>query len=339
MHGNFVWTDLTSFDVAKAKRFYRNVVGWEFESDGSGYEHGHSGGGPRADIYEMPEFFQSINMPSFWVSYISVVDIDQVVAKANELGAKVEIEESDERGKVALIRDPAGAGFTCYEGDLLATSRSFEDVGSWCWSELFVSDLSKVETFYTELFNWTIIPETGDRYSIANQAGQRIGSIQVASKDVKGDKEFWAVFFAVQDLDKARKDIESNDGNVIYELDNSEGHHLLAYDDQGAAFLVTQVKGAGATEATATRSPSKGSSLKWRSFVGLVGIYLIVIFEQGWAWGLLFLFWVIPDLKSGITYFLEPVDKRMNPVMYWAIVLTWLGLATYMLVSEVLKYG
>lgn len=338
MHGDFVWTDLTSFDVAQAKRFYRSVVGWEFETGADGYEHGLSGGGPRAGIYEMPEFFQSINMPSFWMSYISVDDINAVVAKANELGAKVEIEESDDRGKVALIRDPAGAGFTCYEGNLLSSKRSFNEAGSWCWSELFVSDLSKVETFYTELFNWTITPEKDDRYSITNQAGKRIGSVQVAANEVKGDKEFWAVFFTVTDMRKARNDIENNGGKIIYELDNSDGHHLLAYDDQGAAFFLTHVKQGGGSEATTQSQSGSSPNIKWRSFIGLVGIYLIVLFEQDWAWGLLFLFWVVPDLKSGTTYFIEAVERRSNPWMYWAIVLTWLGLAAYMLSVEALKY-
>ncbi|MEM8963882.1 MAG: hypothetical protein AAGD38_20530 [Acidobacteriota bacterium] len=65
--------------------------------------------------------------------------------------------------------------------------------------------------------------------------------------------------------------------------------------------------------------------------VGLLGVYLILIFEQEWGWGVLFLFWVLPDLKSGVTYFIEPLSRRTNPLMYWAVVVTWIVLSILLL--------
>lgn len=37
------------------------------------------------------------------------------------------------------------------------------------------------------------------------------------------------------------------------------------------------------------------------------------------------------DLKRNITYFIEPVPRRTHPVLYWAIVVTWLWLSVYLL--------
>jgi hypothetical protein len=48
-----------------------------------------------------------------------------------------------------------------------------------------------------------------------------------------------------------------------------------------------------------------------------------------WAWGVLFLFWVIPDIFSGITYFIEPIDKKQNPILYWIIIASWILMAIY----------
>ena len=49
------------------------------------------------------------------------------------------------------------------------------------------------------------------------------------------------------------------------------------------------------------------SNLKWRTIIGLLLIYTTVVLYPSyqWIWGLLFLYWVIPDLFTGTTYFIE----------------------------------
>lgn len=75
------------------------------------------------------------------------------------------------------------------------------------------------------------------------------------------------------------------------------------------------------------------SNVKWRAIVGLVIVALAVFFNANWIWGVLFLLWVIPDIKSGSTHFMEHIEKRRNPVVYWLIILTWLVLSAYLLVE------
>lgn len=73
----------------------------------------------------------------------------------------------------------------------------------------------------------------------------------------------------------------------------------------------------------------KANSSKWRSVTGLIIIYVAMFFNWQWIWGILFLLWVIPDLKSGVTYFLDPVDKRNHPLLYWLIIISWLLMSIY----------
>lgn len=69
---------------------------------------------------------------------------------------------------------------------------------------------------------------------------------------------------------------------------------------------------------------SNQKPFKWRSILGLILIYLAMWFNWQWAWGILFLFWVIPDLNSGVTHFLEPIEKKENPILFWIIIVSWI---------------
>lgn len=75
------------------------------------------------------------------------------------------------------------------------------------------------------------------------------------------------------------------------------------------------------------------ANFKWRSILGLVFIYLAMWFNWEWAWGVLFLLWVIPDMITGVTYFMEPIDKRDNPILYWIIIISWLLMSFYSLAA------
>lgn len=338
METEFIWIDLSTFDVGKATDFYKKVFGWKSFEESFGYIHCSLEKNLCAGLYEMPSFFQEIRMPSFWMTYISVRDVDAVAAKAKELGGKVELEETSLGGRIALIRDPAGAGFTCYEGDELGARRGFNQAGIWCWTELMVSDLDLVRDFYTTLFDWRLESESADRHSILTAAGKKIGAIQVADESVKGSKEFWAVYFAVSDIENTINAVEMAGGKRGGTYPHEYGTQALAYDSQGAAFFLLQSdKQTDQPQSTASHPVEPISkNLKWRSLIGIIAVYLIVIFEWNWAWGILFLFWVIPDLKSGVTYFIEPLERRSNPLLYWVVVLTWFALSVYLLFDAIL---
>ena len=77
------------------------------------------------------------------------------------------------------------------------------------------------------------------------------------------------------------------------------------------------------------------SNLKWRTIIGLLLIYSTVVLYPNyqWIWGVLFLYWVIPDLFTGTTYFIEPIKRSENVILYWLIVVTWLALSAWILME------
>ena len=42
-----------------------------------------------------------------------------------------------------------------------------------------------------------------------------------------------------------------------------------------------------------------------------------------WVWGLLFLWWLVPAVRSGQAHFVFEVDRDEDPVLFWAVVSLW----------------
>ncbi|WP_459211439.1 hypothetical protein [Aquimarina rhabdastrellae] len=80
------------------------------------------------------------------------------------------------------------------------------------------------------------------------------------------------------------------------------------------------------------------NSIKWRTIIGLIMLYVVTIMDWQWAWGILFLFWVIPDIFRGKTYFIEPIDKEENPWLYWIIVISWIWMALFSFSVLIIDY-
>ena len=73
-----------------------------------------------------------------------------------------------------------------------------------------------------------------------------------------------------------------------------------------------------------------------RTILGLALVYLAVLLSWDWIWGILFLFWVIPDLITGVTHFISAVSRERSPLLYWAIMATWMLMSVYMIAEPLL---
>ncbi|HEY7084589.1 MAG TPA: VOC family protein [Hyphomicrobiaceae bacterium] len=114
-HGNFYWNELRTRDVARAKRFYKETIGWTFEAtqtpDGKPYWVAMAGGKPVAGMFTLtsPEFD---GVPESWIGFLAVDDVDKRVAQAIRAGAKLVMPVFDvpNVGRIAMLREPSGAG-------------------------------------------------------------------------------------------------------------------------------------------------------------------------------------------------------------------------------------
>ena len=112
--GSYCWVELATRDIAAALKFYESLVGWTYE-DNPGtqfpYKTINCGGKQIGGIMQMDENWGE--MPSHWMVYFTVEDIDRSVQKLTDLGGKVCVPIFEiPVGRMSVVSDPQGGTFT-----------------------------------------------------------------------------------------------------------------------------------------------------------------------------------------------------------------------------------
>ena len=117
--GTFCWADLGTTDAASAQAFYTGLFGWvpKHSAPSAGMEYtefsvnGVPGIGMMPKPADMPK-----HIPSYWMPYFQVADVDASASKAAGLGAKVMVGPQDipGTGRFVIASDPQGAVFALY---------------------------------------------------------------------------------------------------------------------------------------------------------------------------------------------------------------------------------
>ncbi|BDD06811.1 VOC family protein [Aureibacter tunicatorum] len=230
---NPIFSDLSTYSPKSTISFYKKVFGWSFY-DYHDYYSAYAGTSQVAGLYETPQKFKQMRMPHFWMTYIQVNNVDQTVNIAQSNGGIIELqEEIKEFGKIALIRDIQGAGFTIYEGDKLANARTKNTPNTLIWNELHVSELKPVLAFYASIFNWRFNQTNSYFVEVYNENNEHIADILEIPNNMKGKYEYWISTFAVKDLKSSSKKIIENGGSLIID----EGKRKLFTDNSHQAFF------------------------------------------------------------------------------------------------------
>jgi predicted enzyme related to lactoylglutathione lyase len=118
--GAIGWLDLTVPDAERIRDFYNAVVGWKPSAVSMGdyddFNMNTPGSGkPMAGVCHARGM--NADLPSQWLVYITVEDIDLSVKQCNEQGGKVLVGPKDmgKQGRYCVIQDPAGAVAALFE--------------------------------------------------------------------------------------------------------------------------------------------------------------------------------------------------------------------------------
>ena len=111
--GKIGWIDLTVPDAGKVKDFYKEVIGWEVSefpvADYVDYCVAPQEGEAVAGICHQRG--ANAEIPSQWLMYIAVADLDASIEACKRLGGELVTQPRDMGGygKMCVLRDPAGA--------------------------------------------------------------------------------------------------------------------------------------------------------------------------------------------------------------------------------------
>lgn len=122
-HGAFSWNELLTTDVAGAKAFYGELLGWTLQDDnshGMEYTIARAGETMTGGIMAQPE--QCRGMPPAWGAYVTVDNVDTLLPRVEKLGGRIVVPPMDipSLGRFAVIQDPQGAvlsliSYTCLD--------------------------------------------------------------------------------------------------------------------------------------------------------------------------------------------------------------------------------
>ena len=249
MQNPFVWHDLMTPDVEAAKKFYGEVVGWNFDPPMDGYVVGKAGDAGVIGIMETPPHLKG--MPPFWSGYVYTPDVDDAARQAKSLGGEIKREPWDVPGmlRLAVLADPTGAMFNIMK-PLSTEERKMPApgaVGTVGWNELHAGDLNKAWDFYSRMFGWTkgtTMPmgEHGD-YQLFQIGGQDVGGMM--KKFAEMPMPIWAYYFFVDGIDKAAERLKKAGGKVLMGPHEVPGGMWIvnAQDSQGGFFnLLSKTK-------------------------------------------------------------------------------------------------
>jgi uncharacterized protein len=238
--GTFSWADLGTTDVAAAKRFYGELLGWEAEDmpagEGRTYTMFRLGGQDVAGGYEQDEQERAAGVPPHWSSYVSVEDVGAAAGAVPDAGGVVVAPPFDvlQSGRMAVVQDPAGAMLSLWEPREHIGARLVNVPGALTWNDLVAPDPSLARPFYERLFGWTFeeIPGAGGYATIRNR-----GRLNGGLSPVPGMPPVWVPYFATEDAAAALARVEELGGRGLMEpLEVPGGTAVTVADPQGAVF-------------------------------------------------------------------------------------------------------
>lgn len=244
--GTFSWLETQSTDAKKDKAFYADVFGWEVKDVPMSADYSYTmfckDGDDVAGLSPMDKNMQDAGIPSYWSAYISVDDIDAVIAKAESLGAKVILPVMDvaDSGRMAAIIDPCGGSIAFWQpGKHIGSSRVNED-GALIWNELSTQNPDAVMKFYGELLGWTFdkYDDDGMDYWTIDNKGRMNGGIM---KTPDGVQPYWSSYIHVDDITNTVEKIKSNGGSLIQEpTEGGVGTMAILASPTGAQLNIIQ---------------------------------------------------------------------------------------------------
>jgi predicted enzyme related to lactoylglutathione lyase len=258
-------------DVAAAKAFYGDVVGWETQDASTpdlAYCFFTSERVSVSGLIELPQEARKMGATPRWLGYVGVDDIDAIAGCVKEFGGRVFVPPTGTNiGRIAVVADPQGASFALVKELKVGRQKPAErgKPGQVGWRELLAADWQKAFAFYRALFGWQNAAgeiDLADEYQLFSTDGERIGG--VFTKPPFMPDPFWVYYFNVGDIDAAAERVKAGGGRIfVGPLELPDGGWIVrCTDPQGAVFALQGKRDRRSSE----RASEVAWSTEWGEF-------------------------------------------------------------------------
>jgi uncharacterized protein len=243
--GAIVWREHLTADLARSTAFYTELFGWKTKDSDMGpmgtYRLFYAGETQVAGSMQLGADMKGV--PTCWVQYISVPDVDAAAAKVTATGGKVMMGPMDipNIGRFVMITDPQGAAVALYKdakGD--QTPAGPPAPGTFCWESLNTTDKKAACAFYAGLAPYQIKDFHGNITLAIDETPS--GGIGDVSDVPPGVPPHWLSHVVVANLAESRARAVALGGTVMMaEIDIPEtGKMGVITDPLGAPLSLFQ---------------------------------------------------------------------------------------------------
>jgi uncharacterized protein len=271
-HGHFAWYELLTTDMAAAREFYGDVVGWTVRDAGTerfAYSIFTAGETPVAGLMELLPEGRKMGATPRWVGYVAVDDLDATIDRFKRLGGGVNVPPTETNiGRISILTDPQKATLALAEGlKVDGETAELDQPGRVGWHELLASDAKAAFAFYSEVFGWQSAESKAnpmESYQLLAVGGRMIGGIFTKLPLVPFP--FWLYYFDIADIAAAARRVTAGGGRI--ELGPIElpgvGWMVWCVDPQGARFALQGTANQGGVERLS--KAELGWSAAWGEF-------------------------------------------------------------------------
>ncbi len=248
--GRFVWHDLMTTDPAKARAFYTALFGWEQRpwdmGGGETYDMIYAGEHGLGGVMPLDA---SAGIPSHWIGYISVADVDAACATTARAGGKTCVPPTDipTVGRFAVVEDPAGAVFSPFKSSSPPMPQpASPPLGTIAWNELLTTDPERAGEFYSGIAGWRV--EKMDMgpmgfYWLWKRGDANAGGMMRMPANAPG-RPHWLPYVAIASCDASAARAAELGATVLVKPTDIEqwGRFAVALDPTGAVFGMLEDK-------------------------------------------------------------------------------------------------
>jgi len=242
------WVDLGTPDLDAARAFYSGLFGWDIPpgpEEAGGYSIAMLRGRPVAGLGP------AMNPgPPVWATYVIVDNADDVAKKVKANGGSAFVEPMDvlDAGRMGVFADPRGAVFSVWQAGVMPGAGIVNEPNSYSWSELVTSDVAASKDFYSKVFGWSFQSYAEAEGPMGGYTEWKIGDRSIGGMMPRPPQmpaaapDYWAVYFAVADIDATVAKVKELGGSVMMgPMAIEPGSFAMVADPQGAMFNVMQL--------------------------------------------------------------------------------------------------